>query len=552
MLLTSARKYRPKLIPVAALLFTCFILFLLKGSDNYSPALLYSQAQNINLDDSSRSGLLYQSAILGNENALDALILKSVNTKNSYWLEALAKHEYAEAAYQLALLKDAQTQQKKWFRKAAELGHSQSHFEMSLISTKASQRFAHLYASAQKDYAPAVITIARYFYQHPDDAQSDLRQHLQSIHSQLPDMNINQLDAQFEQQLHAKYWLEKAANYDGQSAYYLANIYYAEHQLDKAKRWLKQAVHNGFAPAENYLHVLTHYQIQPAHTLFSDEPVSASVNRDCAQTLQFVSTSLHSMVQAKAFKQRFLEDARFSELPICINDIAWLAPDVLNCITHEANNRISCNLDALTKIKKYPDFTHLVVFAPQGKAYVQRGVMYLDQADEYSVFIHELAHFAGFVDEYALSTQLAEMHCTNSDAPNLLVQAFSQENVNMSTSLMAHSKHQLWQELEGSLSLAPSRTCSNANVQSYKPSADITFLEHHDTQYIPDIYISLWRHQLDKYRSQMPFIYAFLHHLHAHADGSIEQSTSLEHWQGVLERHASLGHHHEGVQSTSP
>ena len=40
------------------------------------------------------------------------------------------------------------------------------------------------------------------------------------------------------------------------------------------------------------------------------------------------------------------------------------------------------------------------MYAKKGKANVHNGIMFIDRQDSYDVFINELAHFAGFIDEY--------------------------------------------------------------------------------------------------------------------------------------------------------
>jgi hypothetical protein len=130
-----------------------------------------------------------------------------------------------------------------------------------------------------------------------------------------------------------------------------------------------------------------------------------------------------------------------------------------------------------------------VIVTDRGKANVDNGVMYLDIADDYAVFVHELAHFAGFVDEYPMSAQQANIVCRSVKAPNLVVEG--------ELTYQPISRIQEWRTLDQSLSLSVSRTCEKVGVTAYKPSTAMTFLEHHDIGHIPPIYLALWRSQIE-------------------------------------------------------
>jgi len=280
----------------------------------------------------------------------------------------------------------------------------------------------------------------------------------------------------------------------------------------------------GVDKAQDYLSTLQEMDIAPLRDLFlsSDQLPQSSQAKTCAQQLQFIASDLSSVVQARQFKAQFEQDPRFENLSICINPVAWLAKSALDCEQRAASGLIKCDLSAFSKIKKRPSFTHLVVFTESGKAYVQRGVMYLDRSDEYSVFIHELAHFAAFVDEYPLSQQMARIHCILPSAPNLLV--------NEDDAPLSHTAMQRWHAADTDLQVSVSRTCNRQEgVTSFKPSADITFLEHHDTEKIPPIYLELWQQQLEKQDEAIGAAYEFLH-----LAEQAQWPESIAHWQNML------------------
>lgn len=217
----------------------------------------------------------------------------------------------------------------------------------------------------------------------------------------------------------------------------------------------------------------------------------------CAQQLQFVVSSDESIIQAAEFKQRFSQDSRLDLLPICINQVLWVDPVDLVCAHNWQNEgRLGCDIQRLGPKLKELDFTHLVIFAEQGKANVHNGIMFLDHGDTYDVFIHELAHFAGFVDEYPLNTTLAQRICAGESAPNVIFEHESQTATDMS----------LWLDLQGSnkISVTEARTCDNHTTQAYKLTSDMTFMEYHDLSYIPEVYIAAWLKTLARPQALTP------------------------------------------------
>jgi hypothetical protein len=216
----------------------------------------------------------------------------------------------------------------------------------------------------------------------------------------------------------------------------------------------------------------------------SDNSFSQALH-NCAQQLQFVVSSDESIIQAAAFKEQFSQDSRLDMLPICINQPLWIDPAKLTCGHNwQGEGRLGCDLQSLGPMLKELDFTHLVIFAEHGKANVHNGIMFLDHADTYDVFVHELAHFAGFVDEYPLNKTLAQGICAGDSAPNIIFEQAKQNPADMS----------LWLEMQGSnsISVSEARTCDNHSAQAYKPTSDITFMEFHDLNYIPAVYIAAW------------------------------------------------------------
>ncbi|MDT0594496.1 tetratricopeptide repeat protein [Glaciecola petra] len=451
----------------------CCCLLLLLGSisastsHNTAMLLFYSSSS-----DSSKStlppsqSLLWRAALSGSLLAEERIIKHAKEYNQHYWIKKVADLGNLSAIKFLAQQSSDQIERTKWLLKAAKQQDEASLFELSLLTTNKRQRIAYLHEAANLNYAPAIIALAKFYY-----ANKDMQE--------------------------ATDWLRKAATYDAQSQYRLGRLLWQQNKREEALKAFVEAS-EAYADASEYAKTIQEIRQVKLDTLIpslNNNMLPSDNGRVCEQRLQFAATSLDSAVHARQFKQYFEKDERFTHLSICILPIVWLEDNALACQPDNARQR--CDLWPLAKIRHKPLYSHLVLFLPSGKAYVQNGLMHLDQADVYSVFVHELAHFAGFVDEYAISDYLAEQYCSGMfEAPNLLV--YTQKSGLSRQENQANLQGLATDKWGGVASLSASRTCANSDVQSYKPSADITFLEHHDTDNIPPLYLLFWQNQLEK------------------------------------------------------
>jgi hypothetical protein len=130
---------------------------------------------------------------------------------------------------------------------------------------------------------------------------------------------------------------------------------------------------------------------------------------NCRQKILFVTADIDSLAQTENFRASFAQDKRLQSLSICIHNVTWFDPTSIACEENwQQQGRLGCDVLTLAEKLKSLPFTHLVMFADKGKANVKNGIMFLDKQDTYDVFVHELAHFSGFIDEYPLSAQMPE------------------------------------------------------------------------------------------------------------------------------------------------
>lgn len=448
------------------------MLLLITGihaSTSYSPAMLlfYSLPQSELKNELSGSlPLLWRAAMSGSKQAEEQLMARAKQTSQIYWINKVASLGNLTAIKFLAQESADENLRKKWLLKAARQDDTSSLFELALMSKNQGQRLEYLHLAAELKYVPAIIALAKIYYENRSIDEATL-------------------------------WLRKASAYDAQSQHRLGRLLWQQGKQPEALQAFEMASES-YSDSLDYsetIKEIKQVKLEALIGLQTERLAPLNVrSKMCKQRLQFVATSLDSAVHARQFKRFFQQDERLTNLPICILPIVWIQDNALECITESARQR--CDLWPLAKNKHVPAYSHMVLFLPSGKAYVQNGLMHLDQSDVYSVFVHELAHFAGFVDEYAVSGNLAEQYCNSAhDAPNLLVlkqDGLETQDTDANVQVLATHK---WGE---DSMIAKSRTCASLAISTYKPSSDITFLEHHDTDHIPPLYLYLWREQLEQ------------------------------------------------------
>lgn len=407
--------------------------------------------------DGAPASLWYLAAKLGDAESISELGNYARLTSDPHWLEIAAELNSDEAIHTLALLSLSDSQQKKMFTKSAELGNAESQFELALMTDKASSKVFWLEKSASQGYQPAIIALHQWFLLH-------------------------------EEQQKALPWLEIASQFDANSGFIYARLLWRSSQFKAATAAFSKSSALGQRLAQTYLTHIREFWRKPLNDTRQLQDYFV-IRSNCSIKIQIVALSLEGLVNATSFQQKFSQDNRLETLPICMNAPVLADPKDVTCDKHwQGQKRLGCAPLELETLVEKAEFSHLVVIAEQGKANVNNGIMFLDLADNYSVFIHELAHFAGFVDEYPLSTGLAENYCVVENAPNVVI-AKEQENLELAD--MSE-----WLSSADEIVLSPARTCNNHSNQAFKPVREMTFMEFYDQSNIPDLYLRLWRQAL--------------------------------------------------------
>lgn len=440
---------------------TCLVVFtsltIAADTGQLSSQLIHNAQQAEN-----PASLLWTASVQGNETAQEQLHTYAESNNDAYWLEQLIGIGYAPAALTLSRIEDNPRISERLVRLAARGGVAQAQYEFALSRDDYSHRASWLTAAAEQGLFEAQTALADWYllYQQPELAEP---------------------------------WLAITAEQDPQSAFQLAYFRWQQGDKAQAKALFSFAAEHEHEEAAGVLSVLNRYEQTSVAGMASQLRASLPQqwqSEQCRQKILPVALGLAEVVQADRIYRQFYQDRRLKSLPICMAPPQWLKNDALTCDANwRGQGRLGCDIRPLADMVAAQDISHFVVLAESGKANVNNGVMYLDVGDTYSVFVHELAHFVGFVDEYPLTAGLAREYCSRKNAPNLVflgeITYAPLENIDK------------WQAIEFPVQLTPARTCRNIRQPSYKPSDRMTFLENHDAKYIPPLYLSIWQQRLN-------------------------------------------------------
>ena len=333
---------------------------------------------------------LYQLARDGHAEGRRQFSEYAISQLSPHWLALAASFPDPEAIYTYAIQQaDVQTQ-KQQLQRSAHLGHGNSQYELAMLSQSQPGRLRWLTQAAESGHQAAIISLYQWYQ-------------LQQDHTLMLE------------------WLAKAAEYDGVSAVLLGRILWQQQAHERAKLAFERAVQFGNDDATRYLEHIQQFWRKSPHQVQSLSEYGVE-RPQCVIRIQTLTTELDGVVKATTLLSKFADDAQLASLPICFNPPLLVEPHQLECeVVWHQSGRTNCNTRQMVDLVSELDFSHLVVITEQGKAYVNNGIMFLDLADTYQVFVHELAHFAGFVDEYPLSSGMAENVCGVKNAPNLIV-----------------------------------------------------------------------------------------------------------------------------------
>lgn len=304
---------------------------------------------------------LWYAAKSDNQQAQSMMVAMAIKHESVYWLTKLVSLENAEAAWALYQI-IGETESNNELMSLAAIGNvPEAQLAFAMSTDNPLKREKWLLRAAKLNHIPAQSALADWYL------------------------------LQGNKEL-ARPWLEKTASLDMQSAFKYGRLLWDENQRVEAQSYFKQAAEAGHTKAAEVVMLLSQYSPKAANSVGE---YTWPTNKTCLQRIQIFATSLSTISRANALYEQFEQDARLASLPLCIAPPIWLENNELDChAQYQGNNRLGCNIKPLGPAVTKRTLTHAVVIAEQGKANVQNGVMFLDISDDYSVFVHELAHFA--------------------------------------------------------------------------------------------------------------------------------------------------------------
>ena len=145
-------------------------------------------------------------------------------------------------------------------------------------------------------------------------------------------------------------------------------------------------------------------------------------NAQCMFNVLTMSDHRSGLYKLTEFINAYNKQPEPRENIFCFSKPVYVA-GMLECKSN-VNQVAKCDWQ-LSKLKNQlpNNFDFIVMMPKEGTANVTKGTMLINSKANYSVFLHELMHFNGFEDEYALPKTKQAWLCTQSGfvAPNLFV-----------------------------------------------------------------------------------------------------------------------------------
>lgn len=183
--------------------------------------------------------------------------------------------------------------------------------------------------------------------------------------------------------------------------------------------------------------------------------------------------------KAQSLVEQF-KSSRLATLPIC-----WQPPVVEPLVARACNASgealIDCDMQLLassfaksieSQSSKLAKATHLIVLTNEGGANTRGGLMLLAEGDSFAVFIHELAHWLDYFDEYQISPAQQQRLCRT--------KGYKRLGKNLIIANKALSRAEVQDEV--GIVLFPTNTCNGTEVQAYKVFPQPSFMEYLDTE----------------------------------------------------------------------
>ena len=293
---------------------------------------------------------------------------------------------------------------------AVENGHA-SHSQLNYISqfglrpmlykrfatlSKKDSKWQNIAKSLAKTDGNIAFLLAKYYLENQRNEDAKLwfsqairlkhhkaRIHLASIHiKNSKNKQAKELLQPIENDIFALELLMKLAIREGEST-----LIARYNHLFKTMNFVNSSTHKNFYQKLEKYSVVNNVNIIPGKT--------------CAVTIASFATNLKNL----DYLVSLISSPKLAPFRpyICFTPVKYISKQRLNCV-HDEDEAIRCDEsiwdEKLDEISFKPRY--LAILVDKGGANVNSGILYLDSNDTEKVFMHELAHLLGFVDEYPL------------------------------------------------------------------------------------------------------------------------------------------------------
>ena len=147
-----------------------------------------------------------------------------------------------------------------------------------------------------------------------------------------------------------------------------------------------------------------------------------AIQKQCTFNVLMLSDHRDGLYRLNQFRNAYLENPEPSPNTFCFSKPVYVG-NAISCNSTESK-RAKCDWLQSSLKKQLPaEFDFAVMMPKQGTANVKNGLMHINSQASYAVFLHELMHFNGFEDEYALPVKKQAWLCQLEGlvAPNLFI-----------------------------------------------------------------------------------------------------------------------------------
>ncbi len=216
-------------------------------------------------------------------------------------------------------------------------------------------------------------------------------------------------------------------------------------------------------------------QIAPAYAQqqqFALSTATLQASSQCKFNVLMMTDHYKGIQALNQYKQQYSKAPEPAKDSFCFTEVVYVA-DKFKC--DASGGALSCNWQNAAEQKWPEGFDFIVMMSNQGAANVQGGIMHINSSQPYAVFLHELMHFSGFEDEYALAEKKQQWLCKQQGlvAPNLFI----------ANGVLPPKS---WQK---------SVACDNE--KAYKPSPNWSIMQY-QTMGLSEQYRALWQKQINQ------------------------------------------------------